>query len=463
MPDAQDGPRSAPRILVAEDDPGMRSLLLDELRDRGYQVYEAINQADAVERSAACQPDLILADLRLPDGDAMEILRHARGMPVPPAFMILTAFGSVSGAVEALKAGADDFITKPVDLDHLHVRIERILDVHNLKGLMRSYKASVQSPTFHGIVARSPIMHRLFDEVRQLAQAQGPVLIVGESGVGKERIARAVHAEGETADGPFVPVNCAAIPESLVESELFGHTSGAFTGAQQARRGLFEEATGGTLLLDEITELPLGVQAKLLRVLQEGDVRRVGENQTRSVDVRVLAATNRDIHQEMKEGRVREDLYYRLETFTLRVPPLRERGEDIEYLAVHFLSRYRLALGKVVEGFTEEALAALRAYSFPGNVRELENVIERAVTFASGRDIDVVDLGPRIAEAKRRGDGASAVLSDLASSDDLPSFEEVKRRYVRLVLDRVGGNKRRAAKVLGIGRQTLYRYLDAEV
>ncbi|MFW6049712.1 MAG: sigma-54-dependent transcriptional regulator [Myxococcota bacterium] len=459
MGDTPERPTAA-RILLVEDDPGMRSLLLDELRDRGHAVREAVDVRTALRKARQEPPELILADLRLPDGDALEILGEVKRGPMPPAFVILTAFGSVSKAVEALKAGADDFLTKPVDLDHLHIRIERILEVHRLQGLMRSYLESVGAPNFHGIVARSPIMLRLFDEVRQVAQARGPVLIVGESGVGKERVARAVHEESEQREGPFVPVNCAAIPESLVESELFGHGSGAFTGAVQARRGLFEEADGGTLLLDELTELPLAVQAKLLRVLQEGTVRRVGENRNRSVHVRVLASTNRDVQQELAEGRLREDLYYRLETFTLHVPPLRERGEDIEHLAAHFLSRFRAALGKHVEGFTEEALHALRAYPFPGNVRELENVIERAVTFAAGPRIDLPDLGHRLASSRRRGDGAARMVADLMDPDELPSFEEVKQRYARLVLERVQGNKRKAARILGIGRQTLYRYLE---
>jgi two-component system, NtrC family, response regulator AtoC len=283
---------------------------------------------------------------------------------------------------------------------------------------------------------------------------------VGESGVGKEKVARAIHAEGEAREGPFIPVNCAAIPEALVESELFGHAAGAFTGAQQARRGLFEEAEGGTLLLDEVTELPPATQAKLLRVLQEGDLRRVGENKPRPVRVRVLASTNRDVQEEMGEGRLREDLYYRLETFMLQVPPLRERGEDIEHLAAHFLARFRVSMGKDVEGFTPEALEALRHYPFPGNVRELENTIERAVTFATGREIGVGDLGPRIVAAQGRGEGATGVLAALADGEALPTFEELKRRYVRMVLERVHGNKRRAAQVLGIGRQTLYRYLE---
>jgi two-component system, NtrC family, response regulator AtoC len=457
---APDGPPE-PRILVVEDDPGMRSLLLDELRERGYQVADAQDIDAAARIAVQWQPDVVLADLRLPDGDAMALLERTRAMANPPAFVILTAYGSVSTAVEALKAGADDFLTKPVDLDHLLVRLERILDVHRLQGLVRTYRRSLEGQSFHGIVARSRPMLALFDTIRQLGPAQGPVLIVGESGVGKERVARAVHGESEAKDGPFIPVNCAAIPDSLVESELFGHAAGAFTGAQHARRGLFEEAEGGTLLLDEITELPPATQAKLLRVLQEGDVRRVGENKPRPLRVRIVASTNRDVQRDVQEGRLREDLYYRLETFMLHVPPLRERGEDIEQLAAHFLARFRVALDKDVHGFSREALDALRSYPFPGNVRELENTIERAVTFATSGEIGVRDLGPRIAAALDRGDGAAAMVSELVNEGELPSFEDLKRHYVRFVLERTGGNKRRAAQVLGIGRQTLYRYLES--
>jgi two-component system, NtrC family, response regulator AtoC len=459
-PSLANASHGAPRVLVVEDDRGMRSLLLDELQERGYIVKEARDLASALVCAREWSPDVVLSDLRLPDGTAESLLEQTRALPTPPAFVILTAYGSVSAAVDALKAGADDFLTKPVDLDHLHVRLARILDVHRLEGLVRTYRRSLEGRTFHGIVGRSRAMLDLFATIRQLAHAQGPVLIVGESGVGKEKVARAIHAESEAREGPFIPVNCAAIPEALVESELFGHAAGAFTGAQQARRGLFEEAEGGTLLLDEVTELPPATQAKLLRVLQEGDLRRVGENKPRPVRVRVLASTNRDVQEEMREGRLREDLYYRLETFMLQVPPLRERGEDIEHLAAHFLARFRVSMGKDVEGFSPEALEALRHYPYPGNVRELENTIERAVTFATGREIGLGDLGPRIVAAQGRGEGATGVLAALADGEALPSFEELKRRYVRLVLERVNGNKRRAAQVLGIGRQTLYRYLE---
>jgi two-component system, NtrC family, response regulator AtoC len=446
------------RIVLVEDDEGMRRLLDDELGDHGFAVTTAPSLAEARAAITAVDPDVVVADLRLADGTALELLEELQQRSDPPAFVMITAFGSIAQAVEALKAGADDFLTKPVDLDHLRLRLERILEVQRLKGLVRAQRSTDHG--FHGMVGRSAPMRRLFSEIRQLAAAPGPVLILGESGVGKEMVARAIHAESPRASGPFVALNCAALPEGLVESELFGHAAGAFTGAGRTREGLFESAVGGTILLDELAELPLPVQAKLLRTLQDGSLRKVGTNHERAVDVRVIAATNGDVERQMEAGELRRDLYYRLETFVLEVPPLRERPEDIDVLAAHFLARFRLALGTPVEGFTADAAAALQAYDFPGNVRELESIVERGVTFSRGDEVRVEDLGARVLEQYGRSRDVGRVLSSLVEPRELPSLESLKRAYVRYAIERHGGNKRQAAAALKIGRKTLYRYLD---
>ncbi len=324
---------------------------------------------------------------------------------------------------------------------------------------------------------RSEPMRRLFHRIRLIGPGEGPVLVYGESGTGKELVARAVHAESARREAPFVAVNCAGVPAELLESEFFGHARGAFTGATSSRAGLFAEADGGTLLLDEITEMSLGLQAKLLRVLQEGTVRRVGDDRERAVDVRVVASTNRDPEAALADGLLREDLYYRLQTFTLEVPALRERGGDVERLAWHFVRAFAARLDRPVRAIAEDALALLRTYPFPGNVRELENVLEHAVTFCPGETLEPAHLPARLREATGReasegpagahrpastGDGASPDAADqrFALDGEIRALADVERRYIRHVLGRVDGNKRRAAALLGIGRRTLYRKLD---
>lgn len=311
---------------------------------------------------------------------------------------------------------------------------------------------------FHGMIGRSPVMLALYEQIRQIARAGGSVLIRGESGVGKELVTRALHAESDRAAGPFIPVNCAGIPTELLESELFGHASGAFTGAQQARRGLFAEAHGGMLLLDEIAELEPQMQAKLLRVLQDGQVRPLGANLERRVDVRVVAATNRDLEHDVARGRFRADLFFRLATFDVHVPPLRERGEDLHRLAAHFARRFSEQIGREPLALSAAALSLLSAYRFPGNVRELANLIERAVTLCPGTQIMPTDL-PQTVHARSAGIPGGSVHEGTPADTVMPTLRQMQLRYVHYVLDQVDGNKRRAAQVLGIGRRTLYRYL----
>ena len=451
-------------ILLVEDDAGLRELIREELEDAGHAVIEAADVPSARERLRTETPALVISDLRLPGEDGLQLLASTRQQTLPPGFIIITAFGTVEQAVEALKQGADDFLTKPLQLDHLRLAVARTLERRELRRELARYRDMLGNGDFHGLLGRSPAMRELFEQIRRIAGANGPVLVLGESGVGKELVARALHAESDRRDGPFVAMNCAGIPAELLESELFGHSAGAFTGAQRARKGLFAEAEGGTLLLDEVGEMPPEMQSKLLRILQDGRMRPVGENRERRVDVRIIAATNRDLEADIEAGSFRADLFYRLETFALSVPPLREREDDIDLLAAHFVARFAGASNSPVRGVTLEAIECLRAYAFPGNVRELSNAIERAVTFCRGSEIGVADLPARIREgAKRQGVPVPVTPGEgpplLVPPGQLPPLREVEQRYVQHVLQRLDNNKRRAAQVLGIGRRTLYRYL----
>lgn len=463
----------AARVLVVEDDRSLGDLLRDELESEGHQVRLATSVEEARERLEEEPADLVVSDLRLPGEEGTALLDETRKLrPTPPAFIVITAFGTVRQAVEALRRGADDFLTKPLDLDHLRVSASRALENRNLRREVERFRKAMSEDDFHGMIGRSPPMRRLFRHVAQVAGGEGPVLITGESGTGKELVARAVHEESGRSDSRFIPVNCAGIPGSLLESEFFGHEEGAFTGATSSRRGLFLEADGGTILLDEIGEMPSDLQAKLLRVLQEGRVRPVGSDRELALDVRVLASTNQDLTVALEAGEFRNDLYYRLETFRLHVPPLRERGDDIGRLAMYFLQRFAARLGRDVRSISRRARSLLRRYPFPGNVRELENLMERAVTYCEGSEVRVEHLPPRLqdgeagarAEAWRRAgsqaDGQGGSAPPILGGDELPPLQEVERRYILHALKQLNGNKRRTAGVLGIGRRTLYRRLE---
>lgn len=450
-----------PRLLVIEDDTALRDLLCDELETEGYAADAAACVADARRRLDEQRYDLVITDLMLPDGTGQDVLRVLDGRPARPACLMVTAFGSVRDAVAALKDGADDFLTKPLDMDHFLLSVQRLIERHQMRRELERMRDLVGTEGLHGIVGSSRAMCRLADHLRLIARADGPVLITGESGTGKELVAKAIHQHSARAHGPFVAINCAGIPGELIESELFGHEAGAFTGAKNRRKGIFQQADGGSLLLDEIGEMPIALQAKLLRVLQEGAVRPVGAGQEFVVDVRILAATNRDIRALMGEGCFRDDLYYRLETFTLEVPPLRAREDDLELLANHFLRQHAARNARELEGLHRDALAALRGYDFPGNVRELSNVIERAVAFSRGPQIMPDDLPERVTRQRAmQPDGPHEPIERMGA--DLPTMDELQKRYAREVLARTGGNKQRAAAILGVTRGTLYRWLSTE-
>ncbi len=452
------------KVLIVEDQEGLAELLAEEIGESGLQARWTASAEEARPLISSWLPDLVVSDLRLPGADGLELLQQVRAMESPPAFLVITAFGTVTEAVEALKAGADDFLTKPLDLEHFKHRMASILETRKLREEVQGFRRTLKDDhTFYSMYGQSRSMQALFNNIKQVALADGPVLIYGESGTGKELVARAIHGCSERAEKPFQAVNCAGIPENLMESEFFGHAAGAFTGAQKARRGLFQAAESGSLLLDEIAEMPLALQSKLLRILQDGRVRPVGANQEEQVDVRVIAATNQDLEKAVEEGRFRDDLFYRLETFMLRVPPLREREEDVELLSARFLVHYSSKMGKRIQGFREEALELIRRYSFPGNVRELQNAVERAVAFCDEERIAPKHLPARI----RENSSCAAVPAAFSpenffSSGRLQPLSEIEQAYIKHVLKHTGGNKKKAADILGISRRSLYQRLESK-
>ncbi|MGM0525961.1 MAG: sigma-54-dependent transcriptional regulator [Pseudomonadota bacterium] len=436
------------RLAVVEDDSALNELLVEELEAEGYSVNHYGSVEDFLSDSSSV--DLVVSDIRLPGMSGLTLLENLQQQKNPPALLLITAFGTVDQAVDALKKGAADFLTKPLDIEHLLLSVQRVLEHRTLKQELKRYKGQQSGPA--GIIGQSPAMRKLYEQIEQISAVDGSVLILGESGTGKELVAKAIHQLSSRADKPFQAVNCAGIPAELMESEFFGHEAGAFTGAKGKRSGLLKQADGGTLLLDEIGEMPMALQAKLLRVLQEGTIRAVGSDKEETVDVRILAATHQNLEQKVKDGSFRQDLFYRLETFSLRVPPLRERGEDIERLVWHFIHALREQTGKTVNDISSDALDVLFRYPFPGNVRELQNAIERSVAFSKDGVISRDDLPTRIVDYK----------SDITDGADplWPTLQELQEQYIDRVMDYVEGNKSKAAELLGVTRRTLYRWLD---
>ena len=441
-------------ILVADDDATHREVLRTLLEEWGYAVREAVDGEHAVALCRKQPFDLVLMDVRMPKKSGLEALKEIKVHNPAVPVLIMTAFSEVAAAVEAIKSGAYDYLTKPLDFEKLKVVLRNVFAhvglIRENATLSRSL-AATEAQT--GMVGRSESMRALWEMVRTIAPTDATVLITGESGTGKELVAKAVHAASRRARGPFVAVNCAALTESLLASELFGHEKGAFTGADKNHEGHFLKADGGTIFLDEIGEMPLSMQVKLLRVIQEREVLSVGGNKAVPVDVRIIAATNRDLAKEVAAGTFRQDLYYRLNVVTLALPPLRERADDIPLLAQHFMARFADKNNKNIKGFTPGAMDRLVRYAWPGNVRELENVIERASILLLGEHISERELPERFAASQ--GDALTDALTT-----DCPTLEDVERAVILKTLKRFGGNKTEAAKALGITRKTLHAKLS---
>jgi DNA-binding NtrC family response regulator len=442
------------RMLVVEDDRVARDLAVEILRADGYQVDSVGSGEEAIGRAKKGAFDLVLSDVRLGGKDGFEVLAAFRVADADLPVVLITGFGDVAGAIAAIRKGAYDYVPKPFRVDELRTTVRRALERRRLKESAESRPAPPARGGLESvaILGRSAAMLSVYKLVAQVAPTNSTVLIVGESGTGKELVARATHFNSQRSGGPFVAVNCAALAESLLESELFGHEKGAFTGAVGVKRGLFEAAHGGTLFLDELGDMAPRTQAQLLRALEEREIRRVGGTAAIPVDVRVVAATHRDLDAETKAGRFREDLLFRLNVVTVRLPPLRERLEDLELLVAHFLSKHAARAGRAPPELAPEANETLARYSWPGNVRELENVIERAVAISKSGVVLVSDLPPEVTAGPRAAPGGGG---DLVA--DRPTLEELERRYIDLVLQESGGNKKKAAEALGIDRRTLYR------
>jgi two-component system response regulator AtoC len=440
------------RILVVDDEESIRVTLSALLGHRGYVVVCAENAKSALDILGEQEIDFVLADVRMPDMDGIELTREIVARKIPATVIVMSAYGSVDNAIEAMKAGAYDYITKPFKTDEITLTLAKAEERENLKRENAALRAKdAMEHDFKGIVAKSESMNSIFKMLSKISDYDSTVLIMGESGTGKELIARAVHSSSSRSEGPFVAVNCGAIPETLLESELFGHCRGAFTDAHTDKPGLFSEAEGGTLLLDEIGELPLNLQVKLLRTLQEGTVRRLGDTKDLKVDARIVAATIRNLADEVKEGRFREDLYYRLNVLPIRVPPLRERTEDIPILVEHFVAQNNAKLGTPISSVTSKAQRMLLAYQWPGNVRELENAIERAMVLAEGEQITPEDLPSRVQ------DTSDPIRMTLGSGElsVKKTSRIIEEELIRRALAKTNGNRTLASKYLEISHRAL--------
>jgi len=456
-PQAPEEPVARPRVLVVDDEPNARAALRTLLVDEGFDVAEANDGEEGLEQLETFAPAAVLTDIRMPKLDGIGFLKKARQAGSDAVFVVMTAFGTIDSAVEAMREGAESYLLKPLDMGAVLAVLNKALEKRSLRLETANLRARVRERYhFDKIVGDSSRLQAVFEVIKQAAPTRATILVLGESGTGKELVAQAIHEESPRRDRPFVKVNCAALTETLLESELFGHDKGSFTGAVARREGRFELANGGTLFLDEIGEISPGMQVKLLRVLQQREFERVGGTQTIRVDVRIVAATNRDLAAEVEAGRFREDLFYRLNVVAMTLPPLRERREDIPALVNHFLSKFCDTYGKTIDGLLPGTLNALLAYSWPGNVRELENVIERAVVLAKGRqlttdDLPAVFLGPRPAPPRQNGAPAAPLIPGATLYD-------IEREAILRTLESVSGSTARAAEVLGISaRKIQYR------
>ncbi len=437
------------RVLLVEDEEKLRRVLSLQLQGSGYEVVQTTSAEEALKLSE--RADIIVTDLKLPGMDGLSLLQALRRQNEHTPVIVMTAFGSVETAVDAMKAGAADFLTKPFSLDHMLTVVNKALELRSLRAENRELKHQLGARyDFDNVVGRSPAMQEIFATISRVAPSRGTVLLAGESGVGKDLIARAIHYHSPRRDKPFVKINCTALPENLMESELFGYEKGAFTGATASKPGKFEQADTGTAMLDEIGDVPPAIQVKLLRVLQERELERLGSNKTRHIDVRVIAATNVDLRQALENGTFREDLYYRLNVLPINIPPLRERKEDIPYLADHFVRKLSAEVRRDCR-ITQSGLGRLLEWYWPGNVRELENVIERSIVLASGDDLNYPDI--RIDTTRQKAE-QQAVSGFLPEGMNLDEYEQ---SLIREALRRANGNKSQAARLLGITRNA-FRY-----
>jgi len=429
-------------ILVVDDTPPTLEVLERNLTSEGYQVFTASSADEAIRILEVSPVDLVVTDFKMPKVSGLDLIRHVRENFKDTEVMMITGYATIEGAVKAVKTGAEEYLPKPFTDEELLSAVQRALDkLHIRKASQMQPQGAL--PGLHGLIGESEPMKSIFDSITKAASTNATVLISGESGTGKELVARAIHYNSPRASAPFVPVNCAGIPEGLLESELFGHIKGAFTGATETRAGFFQTADGGTIFLDEISDTTLSMQAKLLRLLQDKEVCMVGARRTRKVDVRILAATNKDLLSLIKKGTFREDLYFRLNVITIVAPPLRERGDDILLLTRSFAAKFAEELDKPIPRFSDEALQVLRDHYWPGNVRELENIIQRLVVMTDGDLIEVPDLPPLMR------------FSALREMKPIRTLAEMEAEYIRTVLASTGGNKTQAAKTLGIDRKTL--------
>src|SRR5687768_11041222 len=447
------------KLFVVDDDEAARTLLAEALQKEGYEVEAFSSGQAAVERGKQIRPDVVLTDIRMEQGDGFLVLKEFKRSSPDTSIVLLTAFGSLEGAIEAIKQGAYDYLAKPFKKEDIKLVVQRSLEHCRLLRENTEFREELKSKDeWSPLVGSSPAMLEVYKLVARVSESKSTVLLQGESGTGKELIARAIHGNSPRREKPFIPVNCGALPDTLLESEMFGYEKGAFTGAVGTKTGLFESANGGTLFLDEVGELGQALQVKLLRVMQDHEVRRVGGTNSIKVDVRIIAATNRDLEQLVKEGKFRDDLFYRLNVVRITLPSLVERQEDIPMLAHHFLQKCAAGTSTAVRGFHPDTMDHLNRYRWPGNVRELENAIERAVSLSHGPLLTPDDLPAAIRQAQAHTDRKADVPE--AGEHAYLTLEEVEKRHLVRVLKETKGNKVKAAKILAIDRRTLYRMAE---
>lgn len=440
-------------ILIADDESGIRESLTIVLQDEGYHCKAVKNGQEAINAINETSFDVVITDLKMPRASGIDVLEHALQHSSETLTIIITAHATVETAVQALRKGAADYILKPIDFDEVLIRIKNLLEHKKLVQENKYLREQIdQEYNFNHIIGESEAMKKVYKMVERVSQATSNVLITGPSGTGKELVARAIHSNSPRSKKPFLAINCGAIPENLVESELFGHTKGAFTGATNDKDGVFVAANGGTVFLDEVAEIPLNLQVNLLRVLQEREVKPVGSNRMVSFDTRIISATNKDLEQEVEKGNFRDDLYYRLNVVEIPLPPLSERRDDIPLLAHHFLQKYNKELQQNLKGITSDAMSALMAYEWKGQVRELENVIERAVLLSDSDYLNIEDLPGAIRKV------SSDYSIDSSSLDE--AVQVFEKHHIQSMLKRTEGNKSEAARLLGIDPSTLYRKME---